>query len=69
MSDQHLLTSDIITPAEASKILHMSLNSFYRLLNENQDFPAFKLDDGRKWYIYASKIPNWIESQLEKKTS
>lgn len=56
---------DIITPKEAAEILHLSLNSFYLLLQNDPSFPAIKL--GRKWVVYKAKMPEWIEQRLEEK--
>ncbi|WP_442899645.1 helix-turn-helix domain-containing protein [Eubacterium sp.] len=58
---------NLISVSEASELLNLCPDSVYRLCRKDCDFPAVQL--GKKWYIVADQLPNYINEKLERKKS
>lgn len=56
---------EIISAKEAARLLGISLNSVYTLLNSDPTFPAI-LCSG-KWIIRKDRIFDWFDSRLNHK--
>lgn len=55
----------VLTPAETRKILGIGKNAMYEILATDKTFPAFKI--GKKWFINADKLNEWIDEQSNKR--
>jgi excisionase family DNA binding protein len=59
MSDD-LEPLSLLSFAEASRILHISKRTLFRLIQEKK-VPAFKV--GRQWRIRGSEFRKWVEDK------
>lgn len=58
---------NFISPKETAEYLGIGMNSIYRLLNEDNAFPAIHI--GHRWFIKKDMIDYWIERKFEDKKS
>lgn len=59
------MNKDFITPKETAEYLGIGMNGIYRLLNENDSFPACRI--GRKWFIKKDMIDTWLDQKIIEK--
>lgn len=56
----------LLTINQAAKKLNIGQTSLYRIVRNDDTFPAIKISN--KWVIIEEKLAIWIEKQLEKKS-
>ena len=55
---------EVMTLREASQYLGISPDTLYKYLNEDPNFPAFKL--GNRWRFKKDLLDRWMEKKSER---
>jgi|GEM_PF-4753506 len=57
---------NFISAKETAEMLDININTLYRIINNDPDFPAIRL--GKSWRVNADRLPDWINAQIDNRT-